>query len=127
LKAIFGVEKSLRVEPSDDDFVTDLLVKFGATPPFIDIVSRRQSIQLKELFLTRLTSIDLSSGATPNTYLDTFEFKVIKMISDVGDWISKFKNKITIDEKPLDQFNYNESIKVGEFLVNLNFQSYCLI
>lgn len=101
----------------NEGFANQLIDKFGAERAFINMVVR-QSENVKLKFLTRLDRIELSSGPEPKEYKEEFEGKIINIIA-TQKWENNFKDKIYIDESPLDEYNYNEKIVINNLKSDL--------
>lgn len=111
---VFEGDSTLKNEIKDDDFVLDLIDEFDAQRAFIDIVSNRNNTNIKELYLEKITTINLSSGSEPTTYIGTFEFKTVKIITSYEPWIKKYKNIIQIDGISITDFEYTDEVKIGD-------------
>jgi len=120
---VFEGDTTLRNEQNDDDFILELIGEYKAQRAFIDIVSNKNNPNIKEQYLEGISDINLNSGSEPSTYIGTFEFKAVKIISSYEHWVKKYKNIIKIDGICITDFDYAPEVKIDaedrEYLFSL--------
>lgn len=65
------------------------------------------------MYLDRLSVVNLCSGSEPITYTGTFEYKIVKLMASFTPWIKSYKHKILIDQISIIDFEYSDTIKIG--------------
>lgn len=87
--------------------------KFGAKKEFFRLATKPENnsqYNTKDLYLKKLEAIELSSEI--ETYGNSFEENIIKLILERQEWIDAYRDKVSIDGKKSTEYIYQEKVNI---------------
>lgn len=107
LKNLLGQDQRLKIE--NDNFVQELIERYGSEKSFIDLV-KRQGQTTKQIYFNKISTFELNSEEGKYEK-DSYEAKFLDLAIQ-NQWLESLKAKTKINGKNFTEFNVEDNISL---------------